>query len=344
MEPDWACPRCGGGLDRSDHEYSCASCETTWPVIDGIPHFVSEARYWGEIPEPKLQRVLAATRTQHWKEVLGASEDPDIARAFTFIANLNRTSWQYFLPSGRGKSALCVGEGMGATAHALAANYACVVALEPVRARVEFMRQRFRQDRIDNVRIVRSGFPDVPFARQSFDLVVFNGVIEWLPSGQPSEDPTKVQLGALRKACELLRPGGHVYVGIENRWCYEYFLGAKDPHVGVPWVTILPRRVAHRLMRRAGSRRYDAYLYGSRGYRRLLRTAGFVDTQVFVAKDSYNDPAAIVPLQGAAPRYFFRTMNGKPSRPHRRVFRWMAGRLGILGQVQYAFIVLGTKP
>ena len=65
---------------------------------------------------------------------------------------------------------------------------------------------------------------------------------------------------------------------------------------------------------------------------------------MFVAKESYNDPEAIVPLQGAPPRYFFRTMNGKSPRPHRRIFRWVAGRLGILGQVQYAFIVFGAKP
>ena len=140
---------------------------------------------------------------------------------------------------------------MGATAAALSPNYATVVAMEPVLARVQFMRRRFSQDRVDNVRIVRASFPTVPFPPQSFDLVVFNGVIEWLPSGHPSENPAAVQLAGLRKAFELLRRGGHVYIGIENRWCYEYFLGARDPHANVRWVTIVPRRVANWLMRRA---------------------------------------------------------------------------------------------
>src|SRR6185503_3212751 len=144
--------------------------------------------------------ILEATKTQHWRDVFRASNDPDIARAFTFIANLNRTTWQYFLPSGKGRSALCVGAGMGATADALSRNYATVVALEPVLARVQFMRRRFSQDRVDNVRIVRASFPNVPCPRQSFELVVFNGVIEWLPSGHPSENPYAVQLAGLRKA------------------------------------------------------------------------------------------------------------------------------------------------
>src|SRR5947207_6383031 len=107
-------------------------------------------------------------KTRHWKEVLCAVDDPEIARAFTFITNLNRVNWQYLLPSGRGRAALCVGEGMGTTAHALAANYATVVATEQVLSRVEFMRRRFNQDEINNVRIVRATFPDLPFAPESF--------------------------------------------------------------------------------------------------------------------------------------------------------------------------------
>jgi SAM-dependent methyltransferase len=342
--PEWACPWCAGGLRCSDEECRCASCGRLWPVVEGVPHFVSEAPYWGEIPESKLQDILEATKTEHWREVFRASNDPDIARAFTFIANLNRTSWQYFLPSGNGRSALCVGEGMGATADALSPNYATVVAVEPVLARVQFMRRRFSQDRVDNVRIVRASFPHVPFPRQSFDLVVFNGVIEWLPSGHPSENPAAVQLAGLRKAFELLRSGGHVYVGIENRWCYEYFLGARDPHANVRWVTIVPRRVANWLMRRAKADRYEHYLYGSRGYRRLLQRAGFTEPQVFIAIDSYNQPEFIVPIDGAPSHYFFRRMDGSSTRPHRRVLRWTAEHLGILGHLQYAFILIASKP
>ena len=342
--PEWACPWCAGGLTWSDEDCRCASCGKLWPVVEGVPHFVSEAPYWGEIPEPKLQNILEATKTEHWRDVFRTSNDPDIARAFTFIANLNRTSWQYFLPSGKGRCALCVGEGMGATAAALSPNYATVVALEPVLARVQFMRRRFSQDRVDNVRVVRASFPDVPFPQQSFDLVVFNGILEWLPAGHPSENPAAVQAASLRKAFDLLRPGGHVYVGIENRWCYEYFLGARDPHANVRWVTIVPRRVADWLMKRANARRYENYLYGSRGYRRLLHRAGFRDPQVFIAMDSYNQPEFIVPIDGAPARYFFRTMDRPSGRLHRRVIRSTAEHLGILGHLQYAFILIASKP
>src|SRR6266850_5491702 len=182
----WACPRCGHWLKRSNARYTCDGCEHSWPVVDGIPHFISDAPYWGEIPEAKLRWVLDQMRARHWTEVFRAADDPDLVHIFPFLSNLNRANWQYLLPSGKGRTALCIGEGMGTTAHALAANYARVVALEPVLSRVEFMRQRFAQDGVTNVHVVRATFPAVPFAPGSFDLVVFNGVIEWLPSGQPS--------------------------------------------------------------------------------------------------------------------------------------------------------------
>jgi SAM-dependent methyltransferase len=341
--PLWACPRCSGALSRSDARHSCDSCGQAWPVIDGIPHFVSDTPYWGEIPESRLSWFLEQMKTRHWKEVLSAVDEPDVARAFTFIANLTRVNWQYLLSSGRGRTALCIGEGLGTTAHALAANYATVVATEQVLSRVEFMRRRFDQDGVKNVRIVRATFPDVPFAPASFDLVVFNGVLEWLPSGQPSEPPVQVQQASLRKAFALLKPGGHIYLGIENRWCYEYFLGAKDPHIGVPWVTILPRAMASWLTRRSIGRRYDTYLHGSGGYLRLLQEAGFTGVQVFIAKESYNNPESIVPVTGPPSQYFFRSIDVEPQSVGRRLVQAVAARLGLLGQMQYAFVVIGNK-
>lgn len=341
--PVWACTGCGHWLARSDTRYSCNGCGRSWPVVDGIPHFTSEAPYWGEIPENTLRWVLEQMKTRPWRDVFQGSDDPDLVRTFPFVAHLNRVNWQYLLPSGHGRTALCVGEGMGTTAHALAANYASVVALEPVLPRVEFMRQRLGQDGVTNVQIVRATFPDVPFAPGSFDLVVFNGVVEWLPSGQPWASPKDVQQAAVRKAFDLLKPGGSVFIGIENRWCYEYFLAAKDPHVGTPWVTILPRPLADWIMRRSTGRRYDAYLFGSRGYRSLLKQAGFAVSQVFIAKDSYNSPAALVPITDPIASYFFRRIDSRPERPHRRLFQTIAAALGLLPHLQYAFVVIGTK-
>src|SRR2546425_10346474 len=77
--PIWACPQCGGPFNRSHRRYICDACGRVWPVVDGIPHFVSDAPYWGEIPEPTLSWVLEEMKTRHWKEVLSAVDEPDLA-------------------------------------------------------------------------------------------------------------------------------------------------------------------------------------------------------------------------------------------------------------------------
>jgi SAM-dependent methyltransferase len=343
----WACPACEAEIASATEPYECSACRRSWPVIDGIPHFVADAPYWGEIPEPQMAALLNDMQRRHWKTALRSSDDPAVVRAALFIQNQSRANWQYLLPAGQAHSALCVGEGMGTTAQALAGNYRTVVAMEPVGLRVEFMRRRFEQDAVRNIRVIRASFPHVPFAKHSFDLVVFNGVLEWLPSSDPARDPYAVQCGALRKAFDLLKPGGHVYVGIENRWCFEYFLGANDPHVGVPWVTILPRAIANRVMKRVAGRRYDTYLYGSRGYRRLLKQAGFAASDVFVAKPSYNEPESLVPIAGHAAgtvaKYFFDAIDAQPRSRIRRIIHYLASRLNLLGEIQYAFAVIGRK-
>ena len=157
----------------------------------------------GDISEAALQSAIDQMATGYWRDVFERSNDPDVVHAFRFVANQNRTAWQYFLPSGRGRSALCIGEALGATADALSRNYASVVALEPSPSRVRFMRLRFSQDRIHNVHIVRGAFADVPFGPRSFDLVALNGAVAPLPG--------------LRRAFELLRPGGNLFVCVERR-------------------------------------------------------------------------------------------------------------------------------
>ena len=58
---------------------------------------------------------------------------------------------------------LDVGAGLGAHSHALACRFREVFALEPVREQVDFMRARFAQEGIRNVKILRASPWDIPF-------------------------------------------------------------------------------------------------------------------------------------------------------------------------------------
>ena len=339
-----ACPNCHQRLETSSDSLTCAACGTHWPIIDGVPHFVSEFPYWGEIPQEQMREVNRHAAVGKWRSALLESRDPAVKRASRMILNLDRANWHWLLDLPAESRVLDIGAGTGTNAHALALRFRDVVAMEPVLERVHFMRQRFTQEGLSNIRIVRSSLWSLPFAEQSFDLIAMNGVLEWVAEGM-SGDPHELQMDALRRASRLLRPGGYLYLGIENRIYPWYFVGYNDPHCGIPLVTVLPRAIANWFAKRRGaSGGYRNYLYSSRGYRKLLIAAGFADAELYAAIPSYNDPRFLIPLEGRKFRHFSRSFSGPSDpRPLRRAIKNTLLKTNLLPHLAYSFAIVARK-
>jgi SAM-dependent methyltransferase len=311
-------------------------------MVDGIPHFVHDFAYWGEISQEKMQAVNRAARRGNWKQALLDFPDPAVNHAAQMMLNLERANWHWLANLPRESRALDLGAGTGTISHALGMYYREVVAVEPVLERVEFMQQRFSQEGLSNIKVLRSSLWTLPFAPASFDLVAMNGVLEWVPLGS-DEDPREVQLRALRNAHRLLKADGCLYVGIENRISTGYFLGYPDPHCGLPWVTVLPRPLAHWYARRKGAPGYRNYLYTSRGYRKLLHEAGFSRLELYVAVPSYNDPRFLIPLEGDLFSYYSKNFNTAGPSRLRAAIAAVLSRLKLLPHMQYSYAILARK-
>jgi SAM-dependent methyltransferase len=312
-------------------------------VIDGVPQFLEEFPYWGEIPLDRMKEVNRLAATGPWKAALLESPDPAVRKASGMILNLDRTNWHWLLNLPPESRVLDLGAGMGANSHALGLQYREVVALEPVRERVQFMRQRFAQEGLSHVKVVRSSLWTLPFPPASFDLVLMNGVLEWVAEGR-SGDPREIQLQALRNVHRLLRPGGAFYLGIENRMCLGYFIGYPDPHCGLPFVTVLPRPLAHWYARKKGKPDgYRNYLYSSRGYRKLLHQAGFRQLEVYLALPSYNHPRFLIPIDGSIFSYYTRNFTPANPSPVRELMKQVLLRMGLAKHVEFSFVILARK-
>jgi SAM-dependent methyltransferase len=337
------CPGCYAPLDEGARNLSCSGCGESWPVIDGIPHFIEDFPYWGEIPLEQMREVNRAAAAGPWRAALLDSSDPQVRRASEMILNLERANWHLLAKRSPDSRVLDLGAGTGTNSHALALHYREVVAVEPVRERVKFMRQRFAQERIENVKIVCSSLWKLPVARESFDLVAMNGVLEWVAEGRAG-DPGELQDLALRQAAAVLKPGGCLYLGIENRYCLGYFVGYPDPHSGVPFVTVLPRFLANWYSRRKGRPEgYRNYLYSSWGYKRLLHRAGFGRVEVYLALPSYNQPRFLIPMENDMfSRYARNFRGGRPGRM-RGAVRELLLNLGLLKHLEYSFAILAYK-
>lgn len=285
-------------------------------IVDGIPFF-SEDRYWGKAPKEELERALALIEERGWDVFKERYQG-----AFDFTFEENRADWRFVIPLTKSSVVLDAGAGMGRISIPLARVAGRVVAVDHSFLRMKFLKERAKQEGLDNIEPYVGDIFDLPFEEKSFDLIVMNGLLEWVGVTDRYEHPREAQLASLRIAKKLLKPGGHLYIGIENRFALAY-LRARD-HSGLRFTSYMPRVVADVYCRLRQGKRYNTYTYTARGYRTLLREAGLGEADMYLVYPGYNAPRVLIPyaelgLLAYAVRAFM------PARTWRqRTMRWLA--------------------
>jgi SAM-dependent methyltransferase len=319
------CPTCKIALKQVNGRLTCEGCADSFPLREGIPSFAERDFYWNEIPRSDMQRVIAAAKSEGWQTAIYDVLSPAGSEVHATVGDERRADWKYLLPLSRASRVLDLGCGWGAAAVALSDICGQVVAMDATWERVHFLDIRRRQQGIGNLYPIHGG--DVltfPFPDGYFDLVVLVGVLEWLGESYQDLPPRAAQLKALGNLRALLKPGGQLYIGIENRLGYDYLMGRPD-HNGLPYVGLLPRRLADWLSRRRTGEPFRTYQYSLWGYRRLLREAGFGQIQFYGDLPQYRHPHFYIPLESRSLDYFLEHLwelftLGTPGRA--RDYRW----------------------
>lgn len=337
------CPDCKNALFQNDNTITCEFCNKKWPLINDIPHFISHYPYWGEINQAEMIRINNEMKSKYWKDVFKKYNYSEFEDPYRMILDLNRSNWHNLISLPKNSIILDIGAGTGAISHALSYYYEQIVAVEPVIERVEFMNMRFEQENINNVQIMRADALNLPFQEKYFDLIVLNGVLEWIPLGNKSIDPKKVQNEFLHDMFKMLKPKGWIYIGIENRLHYYYFLGANDPHFKLPFVTILPRPIAKWYSKKRRKIVYRNYIYSYWGYKKLLKKCGFKNIKIYDAIPSYNRQDFVVPLEKNVSKYFYKNFYPKPKVLKKRILIKLLIKLNILKYLEYSFIIFAQK-
>lgn len=298
-----ACPNCKSLLEV-DSALRCKSCGRSYPIVDGVPNFLGEADfYWGEIALEEMEKVIDTARQVGFKAALMnvALEHPELAH---YLLSYTRVDWLFHCLSSTSTGAcLDIGSGWGSLAFPLAKFYKEVWSLEAVWPRIEFQKLVKEQQGAANVNFVRASMLNLPFPDNYFDLVVANGALEWAGTADHSKNAREVQLDLLREVRRVLKPRGCLYIGIESRFGLHFLLGARD-HSGLPFTSVLPRKVADlavRVLRKTGGvyeagkrtkeewKDYRTYTYTASGYEKLLRQAGYSHTEIYWTLN-YNHP------------------------------------------------------
>ncbi|MBM4387810.1 MAG: methyltransferase domain-containing protein [Deltaproteobacteria bacterium] len=296
------CGKCRGDLAELGNAVKCTACGEAYHASDGFYRLEEGKYYWGEIPQGRMTEINSMARKEGWRKAVA-----EMARGGLLpeesVCGRSRANFRFHLPIPHDSRVVDIGSGWGAIPFLLADVYSDVWSLEYINERVEFQTIRKAQEGRENLRVVQSSLYGLPFRDESFDLVVMNGVLEWAGLSFLEKNPRDVQLEVLRDVLRILKKGGILYVGIENRIGYGFFLGRKD-HTGLPFTSLLPRFAADMVMRIRkkdiwrtghGSASYRTYTYSPDGYRRLFRDAGFESTEIFWVLPSYNQPVASAP-------------------------------------------------
>ena len=335
------CPACTAELVERTNGLECLGCHTVWPVVDGIPSFVQSTDFWGEtgVTEQATLELVRRSADRNWREVI--HEMPPLMKHYQSICDTHRADWCDLLNLGKESTVLDLGAGMGAISQALSTRYDHVYSVEPVNARLQFLRLRIAQEGCKGISLIRAGIDALPFQENMFDLIVLSGVLEWLPFARKQDNPREAQLYYLGLLKKLLKPGGVIYVGIENRYTYDLLIGAADPHIDVKGVTVAPRWMADIICKRRIGDRYRPYLYSNRGYAKLMAEAGYRECRVLSALPSYYNAKKIRPLTLHSSEW--RDDVWQTKNPISRVVKRGMITLDLLKYLGYAYVVFAEK-
>lgn len=240
---EFVCPLCRGSLNILENGYNCSACQKTYTLHDGIPDF-------RVFPDPFLnfqedfertEIVLAGLEKFNLEKLLEyywsfsdiTPEDlrPKFIRSVLLGAEKARRTLELF-ENGmfkkpvRAKRVLEIGCGTGTFLAPADAHFEQVVGIDIAMRWLHVSRRRFMDLGIPVPPLVCCCAENLPFAADSFDLIVANSTIEFV------RDQEKV----FAECARLLNKNGAMYINSVNR-----FALARDPYAYLWGVGFLPR-------------------------------------------------------------------------------------------------------
>jgi SAM-dependent methyltransferase len=325
-----ACPSCGVRLSSSDGKVACPSCNELYEVADGVVQLQRDkSAYYCEYPPEVMERILSIPDEHLEEGLFRVFLDTGTSRHVSrYITSWGRAGWMFLLPVSSDSSVLDLGCGWGGLGLDLARWCGSVTSCDSTNHRMRFLAKRARRHGLDNIRLVAGGdTPRLPFLDASFDLVILNGVLEWVPTTIDG-DPTAVQLAFLREIRRILRPSGALVLGIENRAAWKTWFMNPDGHCGLRFVPWLPRPLANLYSRAMGKGPYRNYLHTLAGYRKQLAQAGLPQLDAYVPVPGYHFFTRVMSIRDkqALQDAFGRNRRSLPSRLKSALRAWLSSR------------------
>ncbi len=305
------CPSCRGALLVKEATANCAGCGRAFPVCGGVVAFLGTENV-------DYLRQVDALDTEALEEFIslmnsgGAVTAEERVRARfpvlgDYVFRPGRADWRFFVTRSGCERVLDIGAGWGNLAFEFAKDGHDVVAVDASLRKLQFLAARAAVEGVKSITCVNADFLDgLPVPDGSVDICILNGVLEWAGTFRQTRTPAAYQEALLRDAARALTPSGTLYVGIENRFGYEYFFGRADDHTRLRWTNLVPRWMADLRMWQKQGTGYRCYTYSGRGLRALLRRVGFQRVTFLWPNRDYKHYDTLVPLEEGPVRWLLR--------------------------------------
>jgi ubiquinone/menaquinone biosynthesis C-methylase UbiE len=301
MSTLFICPGCKTPVTISDREIRCLQCGKIGSITDkSIYDFSNNPVYWNQLNKATMVELIANAGKIGWKDTIHKYFD-ELEREkgyVSYICRQDRADFAYLVPVGPESVILDAGCGWGAITTQLARRARTVFGIDSTLETLQFLKIRAEQEGIHNITLVRTDPFDsgkLPFEDNMFDVISLIGVLEWIGSANTNEKPGSSQIKALKEFYRILKPGGHLCLGIESRYGIGFWMGRGD-HPDTKYTSIAPRWLADILTQKQKKHRYTTWTYSHTQLKKLVTNAGFNIKSTFWPIPSYRFPEIIIPL------------------------------------------------
>lgn len=290
------CPRCKDDLINKRDYLVCGKCLSQYLIKEGIPFFSKTKYYFDDVSKRDMEEYINIADKKGWRIVLYNHLRPRNFYIYRYASDESRADWRYFLPLSEKSVVLDWGCGWGIISVVLSRVCNKVISIDSTYEKIRFLEVKRKQERIDNIYPVYGGDQgEIPFPNSYFDTIILNGVLEWAGCVQEEKDSLVAQKKMLRSCFNYLKDNGCLYIGIENRFGYNYILGARD-HNNLRFTSLMPRKVANFYSYLLKEEGYKTLTHSYAAYKRLIEEVGFSEIEFFLPIPSYQNPLFIIPL------------------------------------------------
>jgi cyclopropane fatty-acyl-phospholipid synthase-like methyltransferase len=283
--------------------------------------------YWSNLSRKHNADLISMLGTRSTRECIAATQ-PFVSDV---IFSEKRAVGLELLQLTGSETAVDLGCMWGAITIPLAKQVARVLGVDQTIESLKFSEARAVEEKLENVSFLCGNLRELVLPKETFDVAIVNGVLEWIPELEPvvvddywygakargaTGNPGEMQKAFLENIHTGLKTDGRLMLAIENRYDYKMFCGIRDPHTGTYFTTLVPRWLANVISKIFRKREYRPWIYSFKGLEKILKEAGFTSVELHACWPDYRFPEYIN-VYGKKNPYF------KPMSAHKN------GKIGI---------------